>query len=818
MEYLPIDYFRRAWSAHDRGDLDAEIDTLKELVSLCQMTEDPADHYAEALRWLGNAYQSKNDLLRAHGYRLEALKIVEQLSDACDDYVEMAVRGDLGRSFIELNEWAEAESHSRAALTIAEARSADPSETCIYRLNLALIFSNTGRNAEALALGERVLRDASALENADHLLAQQHLNLASLHLHANRLDQSDLHARRALLYAQRSRDSSIENLARTLIGKACLKQWKRARREEHAIEAEGLLQQVLAEANRQHDLATVADTELELAELAGRFSGDMAARHCESAIRALEESRKTLGFDEMSRAFFGQWARVYDSVVEFQVRRGEAAMALNTSERSRNRLLLARLGQGRRNISRWSETERAALAEAQARYGTEVIRICRSELHQARQRGWRRTFGLRSVRGVGMDTDPKAVVDARNAYLAVHDKQRLYASRWANRLVSQPAEPADIQRSLQPQDAMIVFHTTEESILAFALTSTHLEVQQTRFSHADLAAEVQKCCDLIALLEENSLARLDNPILRREWWSRLPGQPHPEDIEQPLQRLLATLQGLFLLLISPLLPVLATKRNWVIVPHGALHRIPWSALWTGRSYLVESHNVALLPSATFAVALRRQPAGPRPSGDSPVLLLGAPDSPDDPLALPGAAAELAATRDALRLSATPIIGEQATKNHFVDVAPGARLIHLAAHHFFDASVPGLSFVKLAGDQGSGFLYGSEVAEMPLAAQLAVLSACDTARSHVVSGDEQYGMVRSFFAAGVRSVISTLWAVEDQSAATMFSRFHDVSEKVPLIEALADAQRRLMKEPPYDLPYFWAAYVLSGDWIEPLRLR
>jgi CHAT domain-containing protein len=111
-----------------------------------------------------------------------------------------------------------------------------------------------------------------------------------------------------------------------------------------------------------------------------------------------------------------------------------------------------------------------------------------------------------------------------------------------------------------------------------------------------------------------------------------------------------------------------------------------------------------------------------------------------------------------------------------------------------------------------------VSELRLEAQLAVLSACETARSHVVAGDEQYGMIRSFLAAGVRSIVSTLWAIEDQSAVHLFSLFYQESTQRPLAQALANAQRGMMKTPPYDLPYFWAPYVLSGEWDRPLSVQ
>ena len=355
-----------------------------------------------------------------------------------------------------------------------------------------------------------------------------------------------------------------------------------------------------------------------------------------------------------------------------------------------------------------------------------------------------------------------------------------------------------MQQCLGDDDAIVSFHVCDDSVIEFALTKREMHFQEIPCSRATLDGKARDVCGTVASLEDCCLARLKDPVLRREWWSRRPGEAHPSEIEPLFRHLLDLLGELFVILFVPVLPVVEAKKNWIVVPHGPLHRIPWAALWTGRSYVIDMHNVALLPSASFARSIAAQPA---PSSGDDILLQGAPDPPEDPLGLPGAAAELEAARDTLRSSVPPNTGASATKDAFLNRAPGASLIHMAAHHFFDGSVPGLSFLKLAGDSGSHFLYACEVAEMRLKAQLAVLSACDTARSSVVAGDEQYGMVRSFLAAGVRSVVSTLWAIEDQSAVSMFSQFYRASTKLPLIEAVAAAQRRMMSRSPYDLPYF-----------------
>jgi CHAT domain-containing protein/tetratricopeptide (TPR) repeat protein len=810
MGFLPLDYFRRAEEAGKRGDRDQKIDILKELVSLYQLVDEPSDGYAEALRWLGNVYQEKNDIPRAHSYRIAASKVVDSLGSRCSPYVAMCVAGDLGRSFMELREWERAEEHTRHALSLAETMGDDDtarSGRCIYRVNLGLILANTGRTDEAVDLAERVLLDGKSLEEPHYILALQNGNLASMHLNARQLNLSQKHARRAMVHAELCRNDWIKRISRKVLGESYARAWRETGRGEYATEGERLLNQVSRDASQDANFALVADTELELAHLAaGKAREDVAALHCERAVEALEKTHSVLGFEEFSQSYFSNWEVTYERVTEVHLRRQNPAAAFLTSEQSRSRLLLARLGSARPNIARWTAAERAELENVLSRYGTEVIRSCRSEL--TRGYGLTRTCGLRSGPGLDVSSDPQGIVDARAAYIQMCDKQRLYSAHWTNNLVSPTASHSQVQSSLGPDDVMIVFQVCENCVIAFALTTDRMLFQQVPYSRANIARDVQQICDTMASLEDESLAQLSSPTLRREWWSRRIGQPHPKAIEQLYRDLLRSLEKLFAVLISPLFSLISQKRNWVIVPHGPLHRVPWAALWTGSRYVVEEHNVGLLPSASFAAVLNQTSARPEGKG---ALLFGAPDPPADPLWLKSADAELESAKQALRLSEPPVKGTAATKESFQEHAPRAGLVHVAAHHFFDGSAPGLSFLKLTGDDGSRFVYACEVAEMQLAAQLVVLSACDTARSYVATGDEQYGMVRSFLAAGGRSVISTLWAIEDESASRFFSKFYDGSRQAPLIEALADTQRAMMKTAPYDLPYFWAPYVLSGEW-------
>jgi tetratricopeptide (TPR) repeat protein len=817
MQYQPLDYFRRAEEAGRMGNIDRKIDILRELVSLCQLNREPADYYGEALRWLGNAYQNKNDLARAHNYRIEALRVVEALGARCDNYLAMCVTGDLGRSFIALGEWAQAEEYTRRALELAD-RITDlglrQEGRCIYGMNLSLVLSNIGKVDEAIRRGEQVLRDAGSMAKPYYIMALQNGNLASMQLHENRLNVSQRHARLAMVYADFCDEPAIKRNARRILGDCLFAAWTATGNKQYGNDAERMLKKVAVAAERDGDFTSVAETELRLVQIATAQQREEAAtRHCERGIEALERERTILGFDEFSQSYFSRWEVTYQRVAKFQLRRQAPERAFLTSERSRNRLLLARLGAAAANVASWNQAQKTELIAILDSYGTEVIRACRADL--TRGGGVVSTLGLRSGSDRSQESDPAPIRNARESYLRLQNRQRLLSTRWSTRLMSPVAEQSEIREGLAKDEAMIIFYLCDDGVIVFALTNESMHFQEVPYSRAKLDAKVQELCEAMASMEPECLAHLKDPILRREWWSRRPGEAHPPQIEGLFRRLLVVLQDLFTVLIVPLLSIVESKRNWVIVPHGPLHRVPWAALWTGSSYVVERHNVALLPSASFVRSMAARTIRP---GGSDIFLAGAPDPPEDALRLPGAAAELAAARETLGAETNVNIGRSATKEVFRERAPGARLIHVAAHHFFDGSVPGLSFLKLAGDSGSHFLYASEVAEMQLDAQLAVLSACDTARSQVVTGDEQYGMVRSFLAAGVRSVISTLWAIEDQSAVPMFSQFYRASTKVPLSEALANSQRRMLDRSPYDLPYFWAPYVLSGESNRPLELN
>ena len=127
----------------------------------------------------------------------------------------------------------------------------------------------------------------------------------------------------------------------------------------------------------------------------------------------------------------------------------------------------------------------------------------------------------------------------------------------------------------------------------------------------------------------------------------------------------------------------------------------------------------------------------------------------------------------------------------------------------------LSMVDAAGRPRDGYVRAHEIAALELPAELVVLSACRTALGQEVRGEGLVGLTRSFFEAGARSLLVSLWSVDDRSTAELMRRFYRqlFAAGQPPAEALARAQAAMAADPAWQAPYRWAGFVLQGP-IEP----
>jgi len=262
---------------------------------------------------------------------------------------------------------------------------------------------------------------------------------------------------------------------------------------------------------------------------------------------------------------------------------------------------------------------------------------------------------------------------------------------------------------------------------------------------------------------------------------------------------------LYTLLISRL--ALKAPESLVVVPHDILHYLPFQAL-RGARYLIEERPLSYAPSASSAVRLLARQQGPRRR----VLALGNPDLGTPRLALPGAQRETERIK-AFFPEAEIYVRQDATKERLLARAPQSDLVHIAAHAEVDEVDPLYSVIRLARtEKGPGDLEAHEVYRLDLTrTRLVSLSACDTGLGRVSRGDELWGFTRSFLSAGTPALLVSLWPVEDESTARLMGRFYEELRSGSAGRALRLAQLEVLRTPATSHPFFWAPFILVGDW-------
>jgi CHAT domain-containing protein len=147
-----------------------------------------------------------------------------------------------------------------------------------------------------------------------------------------------------------------------------------------------------------------------------------------------------------------------------------------------------------------------------------------------------------------------------------------------------------------------------------------------------------------------------------------------------------------------------------------------------------------------------------------------------------------------------------------------RLVHFATHGVLHTEHPEMSGIVLSlvnetGEPQSGFLGLSDIYNMKLAADLVVLSACQTALGKEIKGEGLIGLTRGFMYAGARRVAASLWKVDDRATSELMRRFykHMLHDELRPAAALRSAQLEMWNIKRWQSPYFWSAFVIQGEW-------
>ncbi len=264
-------------------------------------------------------------------------------------------------------------------------------------------------------------------------------------------------------------------------------------------------------------------------------------------------------------------------------------------------------------------------------------------------------------------------------------------------------------------------------------------------------------------------------------------------------------------LIQPVEPLLQEQKisTLVFVLDGILRNLPIAALSDGKQYLIEKYSLAIAPGL--------QLLDPKVLTDEQrikVLIGGLTESRQGFPALPGVALE--SQQIASSLTAQVVLDQDFTRNSLQSrIQKNAfPLIHLATHGQFSSRLSDTFLLTwddriTIQDLRQLLVSRSTLGTQPI--ELLVLSACETAEGDKHSALGLAGLsVRS----GARSTLATLWSVNDESTAKLMTEFYQFFTKKRLSKAAAlrQAQLAILQQPEYRHPYYWAAFVLVGNWL------
>jgi CHAT domain-containing protein len=263
-------------------------------------------------------------------------------------------------------------------------------------------------------------------------------------------------------------------------------------------------------------------------------------------------------------------------------------------------------------------------------------------------------------------------------------------------------------------------------------------------------------------------------------------------------------------LIKPLEPLIAGSKinTLVFIPDGALRNIPMAALHDGQKYLIEKYAIAVTPGLTLMEprAFKRETIAMVANGLSDGVQGFAP--------LVFVPQEVSSLKKLY--GGTELMNRQFVKSNIDKqfVGENYSIVHIASHGHFDSDVK-KTFVltfdsRLTLNDLEQLIRPSQLRDKTV--DLLTLRACQTA-----AGDDRaaLGLAGIAIKAGARSAFATLWFVNDQSSSTLVSDFYTQLHNHPDIskaKALQVAQVKLLADPRYAHPCYWAPYLIIGNWL------
>ncbi len=477
-----------------------------------------------------------------------------------------------------------------------------------------------------------------------------------------------------------------------------------------------------------------------------RHAGD--AKHAENllkeAVDVIEKQRASINTETGRIGYVGDKQAVYQELISLLCAGNRAAEAFDYVERAKGRALVDLLA---------SQTKLTVRGKDPADINRTLNRLAHAEKTDAT---------------VADPTAQNNSAGTRGIVLKLKKELQAQDPELASIITVTDTDIKTIQACLGKDEAILEYYSTDRNWFAFVLKRSSIRV--TAINGAGLAKDV-----------------LDF----REKLTRVGTADYVSQAKALHYRLFAPVAGQI------------TKPRLIIVPHGVLHYLPFGALFSGKEFLIDRYQLRTLPSASILSILTDRAKSNKQSA----LILGNPDLKNPAYDLKYAEEE-ALSLGKIIPQATVLLRNKARASVIYEKGDHYRILHFAAHGIFDPKHPLNSALLLAGNgNNQGLLRAGDLYRLRLNNDLITLSACETALSAISKGDDVIGFTRGFLYAGARSIVSSLWKVDDQATRDLMVGFYERLPRMEKDKALREAQLMVKKRYPH--PFYWAAFQLTG---------
>jgi CHAT domain-containing protein len=500
--------------------------------------------------------------------------------------------------------------------------------------------------------------------------------------------------------------------------------------------------------------------------------------HYSNALSSVESKRSLAQSQKIRQSFLERNIYIYEDFIGFLSSQGKIEEAFNVSERERARTLLDILGT-RVNLDR--DNSRGAIGEEQEylrRVNELMLQLQASREEDPPDHEYRE-----EIRREISNLDDRYA--AFLAELARTDPEQ------ESLLSVDPLTAKEVQALLEPGSKLIEFHILRDKLLVWTVTGNRIAMNTVHVSREGLVGKIKDLRTLLESVDSNRSLQVTT-------------EKKDADEGANAKKTDRILRELYDLLFNEV--PLARGEKLIIVPHGVLHYLPFQALKApDGKYLVEKFPISNLSSASLLKFIQEK----RKSVGESLLAFGNPDFGIPAMQLKYAEQEV---KDIGLYfpNAKILLGADATKQNAQNLSGNYNLLHFATHADLNEEAPLETSLLLARDKSGEIakLTVQDIFQLRLKTSLVVLSACETMLGSLSNGDELIGFNRAFFYAGTPSIITTLWKIDDRASSLLMNEFYRNLKSLGKSQALRSAQLSVKEK--FDHPYFWAAFILSGD--------